>query len=32
MLAVMTLVAGIPPTVVYMMAQKYLSQTFATAT
>ncbi len=30
MLAVMTLIAGIPPVVVYMLAQKYLSQTFAT--
>ncbi len=32
MLAVMTLVAGIPPVAVYMLAQKHLSQTFATAT
>ena len=31
MLAAMTLIAGVPPVVVYMLAQKYLSQTFATA-
>ena len=31
MLAVMTLIAGVPPVAVYMLAQKYLSQTFATA-
>jgi len=31
MLAAMTLIAGVPPVAVYMLAQKYLSQTFATA-
>ena len=30
MLAAMTLIAGVPPVAVYMAAQKYLSQTFAT--
>ena len=31
-LSVMTLVAGVPPVILYMMAQRYLSQTFAAAT